>query len=478
VLEAAGLADLRGGSLRGWGTIDADVRNAGPLTVASGDTLTVHGALTQTGPAQVQNLGRLVLAGGGSAAGSVRIDGTLTVLPGTTFTITGTLANFAGTTLTGGGYWVGGTLRFRGADIATNAADIVLGGPAARILDEAGRDGLAHLAANAAAGNFTVQGGAAFATAGGFANAGVLTVGIGGTFAATGAFANARTVSVFAGGTFATQGGFTNAGDVNIGVAATFAAGGPYTQTGGRTILYGGVLEALGLVDLRGGSLSGSGTIDADVRNAGTLTVASGDTLAVHGALTQTGPAQVQVGGTLELAGGSAGGAVRNDGTLTVAPGTLFTVAGRYTQGGTLAVPAAATFVLTGLFDNFSGGQLTGGTYVIGGAFRFRGADVDYTQTADGTLTFRLRDAASGDDSDQLVVNGLATLGGTLGVTRDSGQEFRPRPGDQFQVLLFARGQGAFAHFADDTGYGGGFSFLYAYDDGGFLPPGLTLVAD
>ena len=71
------------------------------------------------------------------------------------------------------------------------------------------------------------------------------------------------------------------------------------------------------------------------------------------------------------------------------------------------------------------------------------------------------------------MVNGLATLDGTLEVDLVNG--FQPQPGDLFQPLLFARGRGTFAQYAGDSG---GFSFLYVYDDGGFLPPGLTLVAN
>jgi hypothetical protein len=50
---------------------------------------------------------------------------------------------------------------------------------------------------------------------------------------------------------------------------------------------------------------------------------------------------------------------------------------------------------------------------------------------------------------------------------------FSPQAGDEFQPLLFAQGRGAFARYTGDVG---GFSFLYVYEDGDSLPPGLTLA--
>jgi hypothetical protein len=63
-------------------------------------------------------------------------------------------------TLTGGTYLVSGTLQFTGANIVTNAATVVLNGPAAAILNSStGTDSLAHFTTNAAGGSFTVQNG-------------------------------------------------------------------------------------------------------------------------------------------------------------------------------------------------------------------------------------------------------------------------------------------------------------------------------
>jgi hypothetical protein len=94
-------------------------------------------------------------------------------------------SNFSGTTLTGGTYDILGTLQFPNANIGTNAATIILDGPASQIVDQTGHNALANFATNAAGGDFTVQNGRDLATPGPFSNQGNLTVGTGSTFAIT-----------------------------------------------------------------------------------------------------------------------------------------------------------------------------------------------------------------------------------------------------------------------------------------------------
>ena len=71
---------------------------------------------------------------------------------------------------------IAGTLQFPNADIRTNAANIVLDGPAAQILDLSNNDALADFAINAATGSFTIQNGRNFTSAGSFINAGTLEI--------------------------------------------------------------------------------------------------------------------------------------------------------------------------------------------------------------------------------------------------------------------------------------------------------------
>src|SRR5439155_744124 len=105
-----------------------------------------------------------------------------------------------------------------------------------------------------------------------------------------------------------------------------------YTQTGGSTTLTGGNLTTGGLVDIRGGSLIGTGTVTGNVANAGQVSPgASPGILNIAGNYTQTSNGTLNI----ELAGFTPGtefdrlavsGAATLDGTLNVALLTSFTV--------------------------------------------------------------------------------------------------------------------------------------------------------
>jgi hypothetical protein len=159
------LGVLAGGSLSvsGGGTVGGTFSDAGAFTVASSPAFTISGRYSEMG--------------------------TLTVAAGATLSVTGTFTNFAGSTLTGGTYVIGGTFQFTGARIVTDAATIVLDGPNSRIISESGNDALAGLLATVTAtGSLTIQNGRAFTTAGAFTNLGRLTLGAGSTFTVIGDF--------------------------------------------------------------------------------------------------------------------------------------------------------------------------------------------------------------------------------------------------------------------------------------------------
>src|SRR5262249_45639730 len=158
-------------------------------------------------------------------------------------------------------YLIASTFKFANADVRTNAAEIVLDGPAAQIVNQSNVNALSKLAVNTAAGRFTLQNGRDLTISQGFVNVGVLTVG-----------ANSK---------------FTFNG---------------FTQTAGITHLAGGTLgpspQVDIVVDIQGGVLSGSGTVNADLRNAGSVQVGgtgAAGLLVVNGSYSQT------VAGTLDL---------------------------------------------------------------------------------------------------------------------------------------------------------------------------------
>jgi hypothetical protein len=191
----SGIYSNSGLAVEGLVTIDGDYFQTanGALTVGTGNTFVLAG--TGTAQGSVSNAGTLAV-GDASGPGALTVSGryteadsgTLAIAAGSTVSLTGAFPNFSGTTLTGGTYQGGGTFRFTGANIVTNAATIVLDGPGAQIIDEEGHDALANFATNAVAGNFTTQNGRSFATAGGFSNAGILGVGAGSTVTVNGDF--------------------------------------------------------------------------------------------------------------------------------------------------------------------------------------------------------------------------------------------------------------------------------------------------
>jgi hypothetical protein len=379
--------------------------------------------------------------------------GTVDVQTGT-INLAGSFANYNVTTgtLTGGTYRVTGTLQFTDGNVLTNAAALVLDGPASRVVNQANVNALANLADNAATGSLAIQDGRNFTAAGGFHNTGSLTI---------------------------------NSG-------STFTAGGDYTQTDGATTLAGGTLAA-GTVDLQGGLLAGTGTINANVVNA----------------------AQIQNGDA-----GTAG---------------ALTINGSYAQAaaGSLAVGPGSTVSLTGAFANFAAGTLTGGTYFLAGTFRFTGAQIvtnaaviildgpaamiidesgndalaalavndaagsllladgaslttagdfsnrgylsvgpgsvltvngDYTQGSAATLEVQLGGTPDTGLFGQLRVRGTAALDGALVLTPVDG--YVPGSGDAFPILTFGSRNGDFAIPPD--------GFDLHYDD---LGGTLTVVA-
>lgn len=202
-------------------------------------------------------------AGAGTTTTAVRFTNTGTVDVETgTLDFTGAFTNFSAdtATLTGGTYRIGGVLQFNAANIAFNAATVVLDGPAARIINQAGQDALARFATNTSVGNFTLQNGASLTA----------------------------------------TGDFTNAGSISVTNGSTFTTSGTYTQSGGLTTLGDSVLAA-DTVDVEGGTLSGTGTIDASVMMAGELDVGvagSPGVLTITGDYAQTGVLVIEIGGT------------------------------------------------------------------------------------------------------------------------------------------------------------------------------------
>ncbi len=278
--ESADLTFQGNQSLSGTGTVTFNNETgSNGIAVASGSTLTISSGVTVQGNSGVV----------GSSSGLITNQGTIDATGGGSLTVQG-YTNFASGALTGGTWGAvgGSTLLLTGAAITTSAASILLDGASSQIdSDTSGTSALAGFTTNAAAGSFTIQNGARFTSGQAFTNAGTVTINSGGTF--------------IPGGT------------------------GVYTQTGGTTILSSGTLGTAGnQIEIQGGTLSGPGTVNANVTNAGEVDLGSSPgLLAVTGNYTQTSA------GTLALkVGGAAAGTLFDqvnvtgtaalDGTLNV----------------------------------------------------------------------------------------------------------------------------------------------------------------
>lgn len=234
------------------GTFD----NAGQLIIGPGDNTLSIETVTNSGTLTKPDTG----TGNVTCSNSLTNSGTIDVPSG--MLIVSSLANQSGTTLTGGTYSVAGTLRYLNANIGTNAANIILDGPASAIQDLAGTNALGNVISNTATGALQIK--------------------------------NGRNLTV--------PGAFVNNGQVRIGPgASTLSDTGNYQQSAGATTLEDGTLDPTDLAEFNGGELRGHGAIQGHVRNSGTIKPGlSAGLLTIDGDYQQfiSGALEVELGGT------------------------------------------------------------------------------------------------------------------------------------------------------------------------------------
>jgi hypothetical protein len=297
----------------------------------------------------------------------------------------------------------------------------------------------------------------------------------------------------------------TTAGGLTIVGSSTFLEviaggniGGFLTLSGGQMVNTG-VLTVNGLLTSANGALNGSGTTDAKggivadgnlvdfwnqtVNNFGVATLSTSvtrirmpagvfnnkagatvnlldgtgfDSLGV-GSTTFNNSGTVVKQGNSDFSGTTFGLRVNNTGTITVVKG-IVSFNGPFTQtagatnltGGAIQsfVPAM-TFnggALTGIGKLTANVLVSGDTQVapgVNGAGRLEIVG-SYTQDG-GTLAVQIGGTTPGL-FDQLVVSGVATLGGTVSASLTSG--FQPQANDEFKVIEFASASGGFQVFA------------------------------
>ena len=306
-------------TLGGTGTllIDGDRGNlsslysdSGTLTLGPGITVrngTNGGIIGKASAGAITNQG---LISSQTASKTVTVNGTLTnqsvmeARNGGVLLFNTPPTNLSGTQFSGGAWrtYANSTMRMVGADIRTNAAEILLDGPNSNIYNAATgtTSALANFATNAAGGTFTVQNGRNFATAGALNNSGTVTVG------------SASTLTV--------PGGFNNT-----------------------------VVNSL---------LSGSGTVGGDVTNGGRIAPGSPfGALAISGNLSNTGRLEFEIGGVSNFDELDLSGAFNAGGTLRVSLTNGYQPA----SGATFDIMDFNSLTNSGYLFDFSGATLNPG---------------------------------------------------------------------------------------------------------------------
>jgi hypothetical protein len=413
---------LTGGNYNASGTLEIDelgttggeiVTNAAGITLngAAAKFVDASGKSVLTKLASNTAAGSFTVSGGANytTAGNFNNLGTLGVGSGTTFAVSGKLANFAGTTLTGGTYTLGGILKFAGANVVTNDAAIGLTDSAGEIVNSTNSsNGLANFAVNGTTGSFALSGGASFTTAGAFTNNGTLSVGSGSTFDVKTNLTN-LSGGTLTGGTYAVSGTFESAGANIVTNAANL------TLSGSAAKVLNSTTSASALANF------------ATNAAAGSFSLASGANFTTAGAFSNAGALSIGSGSTFKTGGTTAftqtGGSTTDDGTLTasgvtLSAGTLLgngTITGNLQSSGTVTPGISATKT---------------GTLTDSGA---------YTQNAAGKLNIGI----GGTTSFDALKSTTAVLGGTLNLSELNG--FVPTVGSTFKILNFNSETGKFA---------------------------------
>jgi len=378
--NGAKLSNLSGASLNCQGDLLLD------STAGTGMVFDNQGTFTKSaGPGTTATHANVAVSNGG----------TFDIQSGTLY-LQGPFSNFTSNTLTNGSYLVKGVLKFTGANIATNAASILLDGATASVVDQTDTGAFLGLSQNVASSSIGLQNGASLATASAFSNVGSVSIGNGSTFSLT-------------------SGGYTQSG------SGTTTVNGALSVAGGNT------------VTLSGGTLSGTGTVSGNVSNAATLNPGtSPGTLSITGTYSQTatGTFNAEIAGISQLDILNVSGAATLNGTLNVSllggyvpnvndafqilsfasrTGNFATVNGLNIGGGKVFEPQFAATNLR-LYTTMGGGIVTTTADAVPGSLR---AAINYANAnPDTTVTFNIPTADSGYNA----MTGVFTLQPTTGL--------------------------------------------------------------
>jgi hypothetical protein len=187
-------------------------------------------------------------------AGGFTNNGTIRANSASTLTVNDNLNNLSGNTLTGGTYYVAGTMRLPGA-ININAASIILDGTGSNLYNGATgtNNALANFATNASGGSFSILDSRNFNTVSNLDNSGAITIGSGITLNVNGSYNQSSTGSLSGAGTLISNaimntgtlsGSTTSVGSVtNQGIVSPGTSPGILNITGNYAQIASGILK-------------------------------------------------------------------------------------------------------------------------------------------------------------------------------------------------------------------------------------------
>jgi hypothetical protein len=418
---------------------------SGPGTVTFNGNVTELGTYNITGATNVKG-GNVILAGnlqsvGASlaiAGGTVNIPGSLSV-PRLSLT-GGTLTGWGDITVTTSLNWSSSTMSGAGSTTVVSGATLNVGGTNSgetldtRTLNIAGHANWTgtnnlHLANDAVINN---ESGATFTAQND------QTISGGGTFNNQGTFTKSAST-----GTTTMQALFNNSGTVHINTGTILLSGGasgPGAYSLGSatsTLNVGSGHDVLGKI-LGSGNVVFSGGVfsSADVTSA----------YSVVGTTTVTGT-------NVEFLAAAQSGALSNTGSVTIATGITLAVNGNYTQTTGTTLLNGGTLKATNV--NINGGRLSGlgtisGNLVNSGAIDVGGSGTtgvlsvtgNYTQSANGILNVEIGGNSPGTQYDRLAISGAASLNGTLNASFIN--SFAPKSGS-WAIVTYASHTGTFS---------------------------------
>ena len=287
-------------------TVSSSTVSGGDVTVTGAGVIKLSTATISGGTLDISTTGLLETTGGANTIGGVvtnPLGGVIRIANATDLILeaSGTYAN-------------DGTLNINGTGSTTqlkvSGGTVILGGTGAITLSDRTANRIIGVASTdvleLSSGQSLSGAGQIGANSMGLINRGIINANAINTLninlTGTAAFTNEGTLRATGTGGLVFTEALTNTDTLEVLTGSKATITGNYVQTLGSTLV-DGILDPTGLVDIQGGSLFGSGTIKADVTNAGFLFPGSSPgLLTIDGALTlqSTSLLTFELGGTLQ----------------------------------------------------------------------------------------------------------------------------------------------------------------------------------